>query len=206
MSDENVELVRLRNNFYRDNYRRIMGVLVVFAGISIALILCVVYLLTHRPTPEYFAATESGRILKLVPLNRPTVSSKMLLNWASEVATGAYSYSFANFRSRLQNLQPYFTQAGWKNFMASLKNSDNITAIEQRKLIVSAVVSGTPVIIKQAILDGRYAWKVQIPVLVTYQSASESFQSSYYVTMVIVRVSTLQNENGIGVAQFIQTT
>jgi intracellular multiplication protein IcmL len=206
MSDEGLELTRLRNNFYRDNYRKIMMLLMVFTILLAVLVSSLLYLFFNRPEPKYFAATASGRILNLVPLNRPTVTPDVLLKWASEVATSAYSYSFANYRTKLQGIQPYFTDTGWTNFINSLKGSGNIGAIEKRKLIVNAVVSAPPVIIKEAVLNGRYAWKVQVPITVNYQSASESFPSHYYVTMVIIRVSTLQNENGIGVAQFIQSS
>ncbi|MFN3234537.1 MAG: type IVB secretion system apparatus protein IcmL/DotI [Gammaproteobacteria bacterium] len=203
MADNTLELIRLRNNFYRDNYRRAMVLVMILAFVLIFTTISIVYMVFNRPQPKYFAATESGRILQLVPLNRPTMTSKALLSWASEVATASYTYSFVNYRQKIQELQPYFTPNGWSQFMTALKSSDNLSAIDQRKLIVSAVVSGTPVIVHQGELAGRYAWKVQLPMLVTFQSASDRFQTTYTVTMTIIRVSTLQTESGIGVEQFI---
>nr|WP_235776141.1 DotI/IcmL family type IV secretion protein [Rickettsiella massiliensis] len=76
-------------------------------------------------------------------------------------------------------------------------------AVISKKLIVSAVATGVPVVLEQGLLAGRYTWKVQIPMLVTFQSASQFSQQSVTVTMLIVRVSPLESPAAIGIAQFI---
>ena len=76
-------------------------------------------------------------------------------------------------------------------------------AVKAKKLIVSAVATRAPVILQKGILNGRFAWRVQMPVLVTYQSASEFTQQSNVVTMLISRVSTLNSPRGIGISQFV---
>lgn len=50
---------------------------------------------------------------------------------------------------------------------------------------------------------GVYTWLVQMPLLVTYQSASEFSQQNNIVTMRITRVSTLNSPRGIGIDQFV---
>lgn len=203
MTDESLELIRLRNNFYRDNYRRVMKLLLIMSCALVILVLTMAYLFTHRPEPKYFATTQTGRVLQLVPLSTPMLSTEALLNWASQVAMGAYTYNFANYRQKLQLQQINFTTDAWQQFLLQLKNSGNIQAVDQRKINVSAVASGAPVVVYQGMLDGRYAWKVQVPLLVTFVSASDRFQKNYLVTMVIVRISTVDNQNGVAVAQFI---
>jgi intracellular multiplication protein IcmL len=196
--------VRLRNNFYRDNYRRVMKLLLIMSIALVILVLTMAYLYTHRPEPKYFATTQTGRVLELTPLSTPMLSSQALLSWASQVAMGAYTYSFANYREKIQLLEGNFTSDAWQQFLTRLKTSGNLEAVDQRKIIVSSVVSGTPVIVTQGMLSGRYAWRVQVPLLVTYVSASEPrFQKNYLITMVIVRVSTVDNQNGVAVAQFV---
>jgi len=203
MADESLELIRLRNNFYRDNYRRVMKLLLIMSIIMVILVLILAYLFTHRPEPRYFATTQSGRILRLIPLNQPMLSSEALLSWASQVAMSAYTYNFANYRQKIQTQEINFTGDAWQQFLQQLKDSGNIQAVDQRKINVNGVVSGSPVIVYQGMLKGRYAWKVQVPLLVTFVSASDRFQKNYMVTMVIVRVSTVQNQNGVAVAQFV---
>lgn len=203
MADESLELIRLRNNFYRDNYRRVMKLLLIMSIVMVVLILILAYLFTHRPEPRYFATTQSGRILRLIPLNQPMLSSEALLSWASQVAMSAYTYNFANYRQKIQSQEVNFTGDAWQQFLQQLKDSGNIQAVDQRKINVNGVVSGSPVIVYQGMLKGRYAWKVQVPLLVTFVSASDRFQKNYMVTMIVVRVSTVQNQNGVAVAQFV---
>lgn len=71
-----------------------------------------------------------------------------------------------------------FTSDAWQQFLLQLKDSGNLQAIDVKKIIVSAVISGAPVVAYQGMLDGRYAWKVQVPLLVTFVSASERFQKN----------------------------
>ncbi len=203
MADESLELVRLRNNFYRDNYRRVMKLLLIMSCVMVVLVLTMAYLFTHRPEPKYFATTQSGRVLELVPLSTPMLTTEALLSWASQVAMGSYTYNFANYRQKIQQQEINFTSDAWQQFLIQLKDSGNIQAVDQRKINVGAVIAGAPVVVYQGMLNGRYAWKVQVPLLVTFVSASDRFQKNYMVTMVIVRVSTVQNQNGVAVAQFI---
>ena len=48
---------------------------------------------------------------------------------------------------------------------------------------------------------GWFIWT--LPLLVTYQSASEFSQQNSVVTMLVTRVSTLNSPRGIGIAQFV---
>ena len=204
MTEESLELVRLRNNFYRDNYRRVMKLLLVMSLVMVVLVLTMAYLFTHRPDPKYFATTQSGRVLQLVPLSNPMLSTEALLSWASQVAMGTYTYNFANYRQKIQMQEGNFTSDAWQQFLTLLKDTGNIEAIDKRKLNLSAVVSGQPIVVFTGIWEGRFIWKVQVPLLVTYVGASgPPFQKQYMVMMTIVRVPTVQNINGVAVAQFI---
>ena len=203
MSDDSIELIRLRNNFYRDNYRRIMKLLLILTATLVVMIAIIFYLLAHRPQPKYFATTQAGRVLELIPLSTPMLSSTALLNWASELATATFTYNYLNYRQQIGALQPNFGANTWKDFLTELRNNGNVDAMVKRKLLVTAVPSGSPVILSQGNLNGRYTWKVQVPILAKYVSANDSYQTQYLVTMTIVRVSTLENQNGVAVSQYV---
>jgi intracellular multiplication protein IcmL len=198
-----LELVMLRNNFYRDNYRRIVIALLIMIVINIALIGIIFYQIANVPTPKYFATTADGRVTPLYPLDEPMVSQAELLQWAGRAAVAAYSYDFINYRDALQKAQDYFTPDGWKNFEAALKSSRVLETVLDKKLVVSAVATGVPVILDQGLIYDRYAWKVQIPILVSFQSASENTQQAYMVTMVVSRVPTLNMPKGIAIVSFV---
>lgn len=206
MTDDALVAVTLRNEFYRDSYRKVMIALLLCIFIILSLIGAFVYIITHPPAPQYFATTTDGRITPLVPLDQPNLSQSALLQWANTAAVAAYTYNFVNYRQALQEASNYFTPDGWSGFLSALKDSNNLDAVLSKKLIVSAVATGAPVVLGQGLLDGIYSWKVQMPMLITYQSASQFSQQSVTVTMLITRISTLNSARGIGIAQFVVAT
>jgi intracellular multiplication protein IcmL len=203
MANDAVELVRLRNNFYRDNYRRVLLALLVLLLTVVLLVSVVFYQIYNRPTPQYFAVTTDGRIMQLFPLSQPMLSPGELLQWAHRAAISAYSYNFVNYREALQELQNNFTPAGWRHFENALRASRNLEMVITKKLVVSAVATGTPVILDQAVIDGRYSWRVQIPLLVSYQSPNEQTQRPVMVMMIISRVPTVDMPKGIAIVSFV---
>lgn len=205
MANNAIELVRMRNEFYRDNYRRVLAILLFALMIIFLLVGALVYVVTHPPAPKYFATNTSGRIVPLVPLDQPNLSTASLLQWANTAAVAAFTYNFVNFRAELQAASEFFTPEGWQAYLESLRTSNNLVAVRAKQLVVSAVATGAPVITQQGVVGGRYTWQVQMPMLVTYESPSQVTQQSLMVNMVITRVSTLDSPRGIGIAQFIGT-
>jgi len=203
MAQDALKTVALRNSFYRDSYRRVLVVLLISIVINISLAAVLVYMVTHPPLPRYFATSINGRITPLFALDEPNQSDSAVLQWANQAAIAAFSYNFVNYREELQAASGFFTGAGWKQFLDALQESNNLDAVKAKKLIVSAVATRAPIILRKGVLNGRYSWRVQMPILVTYQSASEFSQSNNIVTMLIRRVSTLNSPRGIGISQFV---
>jgi len=200
---QGLEFVMLRNNFYRDNYRRVVSALLVMIVVIFVLISIIFYQIASIPTPKYFATSSDGRITQLYSLDAPLMPPDQLLQWAARAAVAAYSYNFVNYREALQGVQNYFTPEGWRNFENALKSSRNLEMVIEKKLVSSAVATGAPVILDQGVVNDRYAWKVQVPILVSYQSASENTQQPLVITMIISRVPTLNTPRGIAIASFV---
>lgn len=203
MSENALAQVLMRNDFYRDGQRKLMVALSLSVVVNVIMVFLLSYLLTHPPTPKYFATSINGRITPLFALNAPNTSDNAVVQWASEAASASYSYNFVNWRSELEAASSFFTAEGWSQFTTALLDSNNLEAVKAKKLVVSAVVTGAPVILQKGLLNGRYSWRIQMPLLVTYQSASELSQQSLNVTMLVTRVDTLNSPKGVGIAQFI---
>lgn len=203
MAEDALTAVALKNNFYRDGQRKMILVLLVSMAANFVLASMLVYIITHPPAPKYFATSINGRITPLFPLNEPNQSDSAVLQWANQAAIAAFTYNFVNYRTELQASSGFFTSDGWDQFLTALQQSNNLDAVKAKKLIVSAVATRAPIILQKGILNGRYAWRVQMPILVTYQSASEFSQQNNVVTMLITRVSTLNSPRGIGISQFV---
>jgi intracellular multiplication protein IcmL len=198
-----LEAVRHRNTFYRDSYRKLVLAILILLLIAAGLVGAIIGLVTIQPTPTYFAATDTGRIIPLVPLNKPNLPDKAVLQWASEAAVSVYSYNYVDFRKVFQDNKRYFTAEGWKSFTQALSLSANLDMVKAKKYIVSAVLAAAPVITNQYLLHGRYTWKVQMPLLVTFENATERNDQRFLISLTIRRISTLDDIYGIGITQFI---
>lgn len=203
MAEDALTVVTLRNNFYKDSQRKVILALLVALVVNVVLASLLVYILTHPPVPKYFATSINGRITPLFPLNEPNQSDSAVLQWANQAAIAAFTYNFVNYRDELQASSGFFTAEGWDQFLNALQQSNNLDAVKAKKLIVSAVATRAPIILQKGVLNGSYSWRVQMPILVTYQSASEFTQQNNVVTMLITRVSTLNSPRGIGISQFV---
>ena len=192
-----------RNQFYRDSYRKVLIALNISVIALIMLICTLIYIINNPPAPKYFATFGDGRVVPLVPLNMPNVSQAAMLQWANSAVVAVNTYDFFNYRQQLQAASQYFTDEGWQAYLNVLRLSRNLNAVVEKKLVVSAVATRAPVLVRSGLIDGVYTWVVQIPIQVTYQSASEYNQQSQIVTVMVKRISTLINPDGIGITNYI---
>lgn len=203
MADDALTVIALRNDFYRDSYRKVMIILLVSVLLNLSLGAILYYIVSHPPMPLYFATSINGRITPIVAIDQPNQADSSVLQWANQAAIASYTYDFVSYRKELQVASEFYTAEGWQMFMDALVASNNLDAVKAKKLIVSAVATQAPVVLRKGILNGRYSWRIQMPILVTYQSASQFTQENYMMTMLIQRVSTLNNPRGIGISQVV---
>lgn len=157
----------------------------------------------HPMEPVYFFTTVNGHIEKLYPLDEPNTSDSVVRQWANIAVVDTFTYDFVNYEKSLQLVSQYFTDKGWYTFLRSLNDSNNLPTVIRKKLVVSAVAIKPPSILKKGIVNGVYSWRIQIPMLVTYQSASEFMQQNLLVNLLVARISTLENSKGLGIEQFV---
>lgn len=194
-----------RNNFYRDGYQTLLRIAVI-EGIAIAalVIALIVTIAVTDPQDRFFATTDDGRILELVPLNQPNLSDDAVITWASEAAVRVMTFGFHDYRRRLQDASSAFTRGGWASFTDALDKSGVLEAVEANRQVLTAVPQQAPVIIEKGDNGGVYRWVVQFPMIVTYQSGNVTQTERSMVTLVIERISTLETPKGIGIDQWIQ--
>lgn len=200
--DDPIVVVNMRYEFYRDGYRRILGLVLASVLINIILAIGIFSLVMNPPPPRYFATSPDGQIIPVRPLDEPVYGTADVLAWATNVAITAYSYDYVNYRSDLQALAGSFTSDGWSSFLTALEGSRMLDSVMSQKLVMTAVPTGAPIIKQQGVLNGRYAWKIAIPMLVKL-SGSVTMQQPVQIYLMIQRVSLVNNPKGIAVSSFI---
>ncbi|MCC6597198.1 MAG: type IVB secretion system apparatus protein IcmL/DotI [Alphaproteobacteria bacterium] len=196
--------VIVRNEFYRDGYRSLLR-LATLQGIVILALLGAMYFViqVHQPENRYFATTEDGRLVPMVPLNEPNMSTPALMSWVAQAATEVMTFGFNDYRRRLQESSRSFTRRGWESFTQALSRSRIIEMVEANQQVVTAAPQGAPIIISEGLVAGRYQWQIQMPLILTYQSGARTRTDNLLITLVVVRVPRLESSNGIGIEQWI---
>ncbi|MDD2748731.1 MAG: DotI/IcmL/TraM family protein [Acidithiobacillus sp.] len=193
--ESNVSLFRLYSLASRINWTLI--------AYSAVITFALVWVESHPPLPQYFATSEDGRIVPLIPLDRPYVNDHTVIAWAMQKIPDALSFSALNYRNDLQRSRAYFTENGYQGFLAGLEKHGELKAIRDRNLMVSTIPTGPGVVVWQGQLpDGIYAWKVQFPVKMIFRSSSQISEHSYDTTVLIQRAVTLKNPAAISIQSF----
>ncbi len=196
--------VLIRNEFYRDGYRSLLK-LVLLEGVAVLALIGIMFFIVNGKKPEnrYFATTEDGRLIPMVPLSQPNLSSPALMSWVAQAATEVMTFNFNDYRRRLQESSRNFTQRGWDSFTTALQSSRMMERVEANQQIVTAAPRGAPVIQSEGLVLGRYQWVVQVPMIVTYQSGPKMNSDNLMVQMIVVRVPRLESPSGIGIEQWL---
>lgn len=198
------ETIALRVQTYREANRRLTiacGALSLVTVIAIAVSATV---LLSRPEPRYFATQQNGQILPLVALDAPYLAPNQVTSFAVEAITRSFTFSFSNYRTDLQDASRYYVQpTGWNLFLDALQQSGNLELVQNKRMNATAVAQSATITKEGVAEDGRYHWIVQVPVRVTYESASEVANQNMMVSAEIVRVPTYENVYGVAVFRVV---
>lgn len=199
-----LESVVVRNSYYRDGYRMLLNVAVIEAFVIIALVSALILVLVGaRPQKYFFATTEDGRLIPIVSLDQPNLSAPAIVAWAAQSASETMTFGFHDYRRRLQESSRHFTRRGWESFTKALQRSGIIDSVTTNRQVLTATPSGAPTLISEGVVNGRYEWQIEVPILISYEFGSTSRQSSMRLRLLVVRVPQLENANGIGIEQWI---
>lgn len=190
------------NDFYRNNYRRTMKILLFMVMVCAVLSAVLAWMSYDKKQPPYYASMTTGKIVEMHALSEPVVTNDFVLQWSELAARLVYNLGFATYQQQLAKIEPYFTSDGWTKMMTALKTSGLLDNLVDNRLVISSVVTGPPVILARMVIDGRFTWRIQMRLLVTYTSASETRQNTFLITMNVQRVPTLNTPQGIQIINF----
>lgn len=196
--------VVVRNEYYRDGYRSLLRIAVLQGVVIVGLIGVMFYVVhIHQPENRYFATTEDGRLVPMIALNEPNLSTPALMSWVAQAATEVMTFGFSDYRRRLQEASRNFTRRGWESFTVALQRSRIIETVNEFQQVVTAAPASAPILKEEGVVAGRYRWVVQLPLVLTYQSGARTRSDNLLITFVVVRVHRLESPNGVGIEQWV---
>lgn len=191
-------------HWYKKQYYLAMKANIILGVCLIVSIIVIFGLIINRPKPIYFAATPDLRISELVPLYEPLLTEQGLLNWCTEIVTSAVSLDFLDWRKKLSVVRPNFSDAAFKSFLESLDSSGTLNMIKDKRLSVSSAITAAPVIVSSGLLDGKMTWRIEFPLVMSYESSQgvESTQN-LMATVLVRRANTVKTPRGVAIHQIV---
>jgi len=201
---DSVATILTRNSFYRDGYRFLLRVSMMQTVVIALLILvsCGLFM-TAKTKAVYFATTSDGRIINIVPLNDPYLTQAQVIAWAASTAQNVMRFGYHDYRERLQKISSDFTPSGWESFNKALKEANFLEAIQARKLVATMDINAAPEIQSAFERNGVYTWYVRFPVTIKFDGDQPPQPIHTMLRLQIVRVSTLQNPEGVSIEQWV---
>lgn len=202
MSKDALQLVTLRNHFYRDNFRRVSLILLLSVLLNIVLIVALFFVSDNRPQPLFFATTNDGQLLPLSAQNQPIMNDQAVITWVSRAAPQIMGLDFLNYRQQIENSHTYFTDYGWNQFMTAI--GATLDQVKNQQLVVKAVPSDVPVITAKGLVNGVYTWKVQVPLTISYQKNGRVDVKKVVWSLIVQRVNNNTSNQLLGISQIVQ--
>lgn len=203
MAGEELETVKLQDNFYRDGFYKILFVFLTLLTSIGCLIALATYLYVVVPPPVRFSTDNDWRILPPVPLNEPYLRTPDLIQWVSEVLPNSFTFDFVNYAKQFQNITQFYTPNGLSKLTEILNLYVNQKNVESNKLFVNSSAAGAPFILNQGLLQKTYAWWIQMPITINSISVGRSIPQDLVLQALVVRVSTLNNLNGVAIDNLV---
>lgn len=203
MAGEELQVVRLRDDFYRDGFYKVLIALVTMMTAIGFLIALSLYLYLAKPAPVNFSADNEWRLLPPIPVDQVYLNPADLVQWVSETLPSAFTFDFVNYTRQLKEKAQYFTPNGWKKYLDHVNVYANYNSIDKAKQFLNSNPTGAPTITNQGLLNGRYAWWVQMPMDLNYITAERKYTVSIVLQVLVVRVPTLNNLYGVGIDNMV---
>jgi hypothetical protein len=188
------------NESYRDHYRRTMKLLTLLIVICAVLSVILTWMTYDQKQPKYYAAVTTGEVVPMYALSEPVVTSDFIIQWSALAARRVYNLSFDTYAQQLNQVKDKFTPQGWNKMLSAMQGM--IAQLTGSRLQITSVVTGSPVVLGRLIIHGRFTWRVQMRLLVTYTSPNAVRQNTLIVTMNVQRVPTLNASQGIQIVDF----
>jgi intracellular multiplication protein IcmL len=164
--------------FAKDSLWILRIILLIQLVVLAALVAFIFMQMLQGPKPVYFPFYHGDHLTPGSPLNEPRLTEAELLNWVTEGMIVSYSFNYHNYDKISDKIEEYFDSNGAESYFQMINNNKQLQQVVSKKLILSGRPTGAPRIIKDDIINGRYAWEIELPFILklrnqTYQSDIE---------------------------------
>ncbi|MGH1378402.1 MAG: DotI/IcmL/TraM family protein [Alphaproteobacteria bacterium] len=144
---------------------------------------------------QYFATTNDGRLVQMIPLDQPLVSETSLLSWVQTVSIETLSLNSNNYHKSLLESSTNYTKKGWNSVTSWLHERYIIHDIKNKKITLKASALSGPRVISEENVSGRYQWIIDMPIVLKLGDN----ETKYNLNIMVVRASSLESVSGVAI-------
>lgn len=198
-----MELVMFRNAFYRDQYRQACIAFIILLIINALLVFGITYKALQPPVVRYFAVAPDGRMINSRALSDPSVSDSYVLQWVADKVRASFSQDFIHYRGQLQSVADAYTPNGWNDFYQSMEKSNNLKTLVSKQMVSTVKITTPPVMEQKTVVNGHYAWKVKMSIMVSFVNENKTINMPFEVTVIVIREPVEKFPDRIAINNFL---
>jgi intracellular multiplication protein IcmL len=185
---------------YRTGFKNLLA-LVKFMGFAIlCLTFMLYYYIKNNPRQDlYYAQTPQGQTLRMNALSEPNMNNEAILAWAAQAVTDVLTFGFHDYNKRFEQTHKNFSPEGWTSFLTSITKSNFLGIVEEKKQILTTILSAPPELKWFGVTEGRQTWVVQMNYVMKTRAGGSSSSRKGGVLLWIVKMPTEQNPMGLGI-------
>ncbi|KVV07472.1 DotI/IcmL family type IV secretion protein [Burkholderia ubonensis] len=201
-----LENEQLRAGAKKSESKHSINYLVIIAG-QFGIILFLLWLtFSYFPLQKYIPTQNAAAICTFDPIDKPNISAAQVVDYAKDAVVTIYSTDYANYRTTITNAADKFMLPEFRSpFMQTMSQSDFLKALVSNQFTVTAITTPNqpPQVVREGVLNGAYAWKVQVPLTFYYTSGRQQHDDRVVAEVTITRTDptkTRLNPSAIGVS------
>jgi intracellular multiplication protein IcmL len=198
--------VQGKNDNYRDGFYAMVRVVNIQVVIILALVVAFGFFLsTREKTDRYFAETAEGRKMQMAGLHLPNMGRAAMSSWAASAASQIMTFGFNDIDQQFALSRNNFTREGWESFRKAMGASGVVESMMETQQILTSVPESPPTLTREGLINGKYSWSFDVPLLMTFRAGGVNVSRSKVVHLVIETIPTRENPNGVGISEWYIT-
>lgn len=194
-------IVNNENRFSVDGIwwlRILLIIQIIFIGLLLAFI---VSQFLKEPKPVYFPIKKSDQLINSVPLEKATLTEAELLNWVTEAMIVSFSFNYHNYTRMTEKVENYFDAVGMESYFDFLTRDQDMQKIVANKLIVSGRPTSAPRVLKDQIINGVYAWEIELPFNLKFHNQISLSAKELLLNILVLRVPETASPVGVKIVK-----
>lgn len=204
--------VQGRFNFFRDSYRTLLSFSIILGILIIVLIGANSWIvLTANPEDRFFVAAADGRVIPLLPVDRPNATNEELFNRAGKSVLDSLTFGYLDQDFRRAELAAIFAPGLIERLQKAVVLGEDGPAqlSASSKSFTAELDNRRPAgILRQGINEQShlYEWLIQVPVIITtktgYNNIPQTVQP-FTLQLLVQRARSVETRYGYIISAII---